>query len=435
MYQLVRPLLFRLDAEKAHHLALNSLRTLNNWGLDGFLNRPVADCPVDVMGMKFPNPVGLAAGLDKNGEYIDALAGMGFGFIEVGTVTPLPQPGNPRPRMFRLTEAEAIINRMGFNNLGVDNLVENVRRVRYRGILGINIGKNASTPNDRAIDDYLICLNKVYPHASYVTVNISSPNTRNLRDLQGGEQLNQLLNALHMRQLELADQHGRYVPLAIKIAPDLDTIAIREIADMLAFHRMDAVIATNTTVSRNGVLHLPGAAETGGLSGAPLVGKSTEVITELATALASRLPIIGVGGILRGDQGWEKLQAGASLLQLYSGLIYKGQSLVGDTADACRYYFDQNPTRRVFQRVVSQAAEPEAEDTAPRMESMDIPDFNAGQTGDGNVEEAASDAGTPATTGETPAADAGAPQPVATPPAVPPAAPASQPSGNHSRLV
>ena len=356
-YALVRPLLFKLDPENAHHLTLNTLRTLNNWGLDGFIHKRVSECPVEVMGLKFPNPVGLAAGLDKNGDCIDALAAMGFGFIEIGTVTPRPQGGNPRPRMFRLPAAEALINRMGFNNEGVDTLVANVRRARYRGILGINIGKNATTPNDKAIDDYLYCLNRVYEHASYIAVNISSPNTKNLRDLQSGDALNSLLSALRMRQLELADQHDRYVPVAIKIAPDLEPGMIGEIADLLAHHRMDAVIATNTTISRNGVLHLPGAVELGGLSGAPLVSRSTEVITELSAALAGRLPVIGVGGITRGTDAWNKLEAGATLVQVYSGLVFRGPGLIGDVADACQYYYEQNPDKRVFKRVVPVTAE------------------------------------------------------------------------------
>ena len=354
LYEIARPVLFSLDPETAHETTLAGLN------LAGRLlpaARPLPAKPVEVMGLQFPNRIGLAAGLDKNGEAIDGLARMGFGFIEIGTITPRAQPGNPKPRMFRLPSAEALINRMGFNNEGVDTLVANVRRARYRGILGINIGKNATTPNDKAIDDYLYCLNRVYEHASYIAVNISSPNTKNLRDLQSGDALNSLLSALRMRQLELADQHDRYVPVAIKIAPDLEPGMIGEIADLLAHHRMDAVIATNTTISRNGVLHLPGAVELGGLSGAPLVSRSTEVITELSAALAGRLPVIGVGGITRGTDAWNKLEAGATLVQVYSGLVFRGPGLIGDVADACQYYYEQNPDKRVFKRVVPVTAE------------------------------------------------------------------------------
>lgn len=346
LYSLARPLLFRLDAETAHHTTLNALKFLNDYGLDGFYPKPLS-CPVNVMGLSFPNPVGLAAGLDKNGEYIDALAAMGFGFIEIGTVTPRPQPGNAKPRLFRLPPAEAIINRMGFNNDGVDVLVDNVKKARYDGILGINIGKNATTPIENAVDDYLICLNKVYPHASYITVNISSPNTKNLRDLQAADTLSHLLSTLRMRQLELADHYGRYVPLAVKIAPDLDLESIADMAERIADSRIDAVIATNTTLSRDGVLHLPTAAETGGLSGAPLTGKSTLVIRELASQLDGRIPVIGVGGIMRGDNAWEKFDAGAQLVQVYSGLIYKGPALVRDCVSAAQVYFNDHPDRRV----------------------------------------------------------------------------------------
>jgi dihydroorotate dehydrogenase len=286
------------------------------------------------MGLSFPNPVGLAAGLDKNGAYIDALAALGFGFVEIGTVTPRPQPGNPRPRLFRLPGARAIINRMGFNNDGVDALVANVKRARYRGILGINIGKNADTPMERAAEDYLACLRKVYPHASYVAVNISSPNTRNLRQLQGETELDALLAQLKARQEELAELHGKYVPLALKIAPDLERDQVRQIAALLLRHRMDGVIATNTTLSREGVEHLPEHAEAGGLSGEPVRGKSTAVIRELAASLDGALPIIGVGGILSGADAVEKIQAGALLVQVYSGMIYRGPELVAECAEA-----------------------------------------------------------------------------------------------------
>ena len=280
------------------------------------------------MGLQFPNAVGLAAGLDKNGAYIDPLASLGFGFVEVGTVTPRPQPGNPKPRLFRLPDAQGIINRFGFNNDGVDVLVENVRKAKYRGILGINIGKNFDTPIERATEDYLICLRKVYAHASYISVNISSPNTKNLRQLQDAEALHGLLAALKLEQGKLAEQHSKYVPIALKIAPDLEPEQIREIADLLLKHRIDGVIATNTTLSRDSVQGLPYASEAGGLSGAPVKAKSTEVIRQLATILAGEIPIIGVGGILCGEDAQEKLDAGASLVQLYSGLIYRGPELV-----------------------------------------------------------------------------------------------------------
>ncbi len=286
------------------------------------------------MGLRFPNRVGLAAGLDKNGTAIDGLSHLGFGFLEVGTVTPRPQPGNPKPRLFRLPEHEAIINRMGFNNAGIDALRERLEHVRYRGILGINIGKNFDTPIEKAVDDYLICLDKAYSQASYITVNISSPNTKNLRQLQGASELDALLAALKSRQTELADRHGKYVPLALKIAPDLDTGQITNIADALRRHRIDAVIATNTTLGREGVESSPLATEAGGLSGSPLFEKSTAVIRSLALALCGELPIIAAGGITSGARARAKLDAGAALVQIYSGLIYKGPQLVGECIDA-----------------------------------------------------------------------------------------------------
>ena len=282
------------------------------------------------MGITFPNAVGLAAGLDKNGTYIDPLAALGFGFIEVGTVTPRPQPGNPKPRLFRVPEAQGIINRFGFNNDGVDALVENVKKAQYRGILGINIGKNFDTPIENAINDYLICLRKVYAHASYITVNISSPNTKNLRQLQDAAALNSLLETLKREQATLAEAGGKYVPIALKIAPDLTPEQVAEIADSLLKHRMDAVIATNTTLSREGVENLPNGQETGGLSGAPVREKSTTVIHQLSQILKNEIPIIGVGGIVSGADAGEKMVAGASLVQLYSGLIYGGPKLVGE---------------------------------------------------------------------------------------------------------
>jgi dihydroorotate dehydrogenase len=336
MYALLRPALFRLDPETAHHLTLAGLNAANSLGLTRLIApRPAAD-PRRVMGLDFPNPVGLAAGLDKNGECIDGLAALGFGFIEIGTITPLPQPGNPAPRLFRLPEASAIINRMGFNNLGVDALIANVQRARYRGILGINIGKNALTPIEKAADDYLICLRKVYAHASYVAVNISSPNTKNLRQLQDEDALNDLLAVLKAEQLKLADSHGRYVPIALKIAPDMEGEQVAQIARLLMRHRIDAVIATNTTLSRAAVAHLPHGNESGGLSGAPVRDKSTAVIRGLAAELQGALPIIGVGGISCGADAAEKISAGAALVQIYSGLIYRGPALIAESCAAIR---------------------------------------------------------------------------------------------------
>ena len=331
-YSLIRPALFALDPETAHELTISALAKAGP--LAGLACGKSSGRAVEVMGLKFPNPVGLAAGLDKNGEAIDGLAALGFGFIEIGTVTPRPQPGNPKPRMFRLPEAEAIINRMGFNNHGVAALVENVKRAKYKGILGINIGKNADTPIERAADDYLACLSAVYAHASYVTVNISSPNTRNLRDLQGADALDALLAQLKQRQGELTQRHGRYVPIALKIAPDLDNEQIATIADLLRRHRMDAVIATNTTLARDKVAHLNHGNETGGLSGAPVREQSTTVIRELARLLQNEVPIIGVGGILSGANAQEKISAGAKLVQVYTGLIYRGPGLVRECIQA-----------------------------------------------------------------------------------------------------
>ncbi len=334
MYNLIKPLLFRLDAERTHHLTLDALNVAHRLGLSRLTPTPPACRTRHVMGLEFPNPVGLAAGLDKNGAYIDALADLGFGFIEVGTVTPRPQPGNPQPRLFRVPEAQGIINRFGFNNDGVDALVANVQRAQYRGILGINIGKNFDTPIEKAIDDYLICLRKVYAHASYITVNISSPNTKNLRQLQDKDALEGLLAALKQEQAKLADAQGKYVPIALKIAPDLVAEQIVEIADLLLKHKMDAVIATNTTLSREGVEGLPNGEETGGLSGAPVRVKSTAVVKQLALALGKDIPIIGVGGILNGLDAEEKIKAGASLVQVYSGLIYRGPALVREACAA-----------------------------------------------------------------------------------------------------
>ena len=334
-YNLLRPALFSLDPETAHDATLTSLNTAYCLGLSRLIPQPAPD-PRTVMGITFPNPVGLAAGLDKNGECINGLAALGFGFIEIGTVTPRAQPGNPRPRLFRIPEAQAIINRMGFNNHGVDALLENVKRAQFKGVLGINIGKNADTPIEKAADDYLIGLRKVYAHASYVAVNISSPNTKNLRQLQGGDELDALLGQLKTEQEKLAQQHGKYVPLAVKIAPDLDAEQIKQIAALLIQHRIDGVIATNTTLARDGVENLVHGNESGGLSGAPLCEKSTTVIRQLAAELQDALPIIGVGGILKGEDAREKMQAGAALVQLYSGLIYRGQALAAECAAAVK---------------------------------------------------------------------------------------------------
>ena len=329
IYSLSRPLLFQLDPERSHDLTLKSLKWLGR-PASALLPKSPNCQPRQVMGLTFTNPVGLAAGLDKNGAYIDGLAALGFGFIEVGTVTPRPQPGNPKPRLFRLPQAEAIINRFGFNNLGVDKLIENVERARYKGTLGINIGKNFDTPNDRATNDYLICLRKVYPYAGYVVVNISSPNTNNLRQLQERDALAGLLSALKSEQAILAQEHGRYVPLALKIAPDLESQQVAEIAALLLEHGMDGVIATNTTLSREAVAGLRHAEEAGGLSGAPVRDKSTILIRQLAQHLRGQIPIIGVGGILSGEDARDKIEAGASLVQVYSGLIYRGPRLISD---------------------------------------------------------------------------------------------------------
>ncbi len=339
LYPLARAALFALDAETAHRLTLDNLKRASTLGLTRWVKPSIPDDPVRAMGLSFRNPVGLAAGLDKDGAYIDALADLGFGFIEVGTVTPRPQPGNPRPRMFRLPQAEALINRMGFNNAGLDAFVANVQASSFRrrgGVLGLNIGKNADTPIERAIDDYRIGLAGVYPHADYVTINVSSPNTKHLRELQGGDRFHALLAMLKANQGELADRHGRYVPLAVKIAPDLDAAQVDAIADGLLRHRIDAVIATNTTVSRDAVAGLAHADEAGGLSGAPVAAMSDRVVAALAARLAGAIPIIGVGGILRGEDARAKRDAGASLVQLYTGLIYRGPGLVAECAQALR---------------------------------------------------------------------------------------------------
>ena len=337
LYTLARPLLFSLDPESAHDITLSGLRTSAKLGLAHWLPKPASD-PLTVMGIRFPNPVGLAAGLDKDGACIDGLAALGFGFIEIGTVTPRAQPGNPKPRMFRLPQANALINRMGFNNGGVDAFVSNVQASRFyqekQGILGLNIGKNADTPIERATEDYLICLEKVYPFADYVTVNISSPNTKNLRALQQTSALDELLGTLKQSQGSLADRHGRYVPLVLKIAPDLDAAQIKSIADSLLQHQIDAVIATNTTITRDAVQGLAHAEEAGGLSGAPVLALSNRVISALRAELGDAIPIIGVGGILSGADARAKFAAGAKLVQLYTGLIYCGPALVRECVQA-----------------------------------------------------------------------------------------------------
>ena len=332
-YPIARTALFALDPEVAHHVALHSLKKLHKLHLSGLIGKRLSS-PREIMGLHFDNPVGLAAGLDKNGEYIDAMAAMGFGFIEVGTVTPRPQPGNPKPRMFRLTDHDALINRLGFNNQGLDAFVANVKRASYKGVLGLNIGKNADTPIDNAVDDYVTCLRGVYPFASYVTVNISSPNTKGLRDLQATAQLEKLLSTLKAEQKRLAKKHKKHVPLALKIAPDLDLKSIKEIANLTIENNFEAIIATNTTVSRDAVRGHALANEAGGLSGRPLFSPSTEVLRELAKTVKGRIPIIGVGGILSGADAKVKMNAGASLVQIYTGFIYKGPDLIRDAVKA-----------------------------------------------------------------------------------------------------
>jgi len=330
LYRAVRPLLFALDPEAAHDFSLKSLDALNCLGAVSLAAAALPHIPVRVLGLDFPNPVGLAAGLDKDGEHVDALAALGFGFLEIGAVTPRPQPGNPKPRVFRLPEAEALINRLGFNSRGLDAAVENLRRSRYRGILGVNIGKNFDTPNERASEDYLACLRKLHPYASFVTVNVSSPNTKNLRNLQQPGELDLLLAALGAERDRLAERHGRRVPLAVKIAPDLDDAGIEAVAGCVASRGIDAVIATNTTLSREGVEHLPASREPGGLSGAPLKARATAVVARLRRALPAKVAIIGVGGIASAADAREKLDAGADLVQLYTALVYRGPGLVGE---------------------------------------------------------------------------------------------------------
>lgn len=330
LYPIVRPALFKLDPERAHELTFQQLRFISGTPLEGLIRQSLPSRPVTCMGLTFPNALGLAAGLDKNAECIDAFSAMGFGFVEVGTVTPRAQPGNDKPRMFRLVEAEGIINRMGFNNHGVDHLVENVKKARFKGILGINIGKNKDTPVEQGKDDYLICMDKVYAHAGYIAINISSPNTPGLRTLQYGEALDDLLSAIKLKQKELQERHLKYVPVAVKIAPDLSDEELIQVADSLVRHEIDGVIATNTTLDRDLVAGLKYADEMGGLSGRPVQSRSTEVIRRLSQELQGRLPIIGVGGIDSLVSAREKMAAGATLVQIYSGFIYKGPGLIKD---------------------------------------------------------------------------------------------------------
>jgi len=334
LYSLARKALFQFDAETAHELTINGLKSTGKTPLNLFYKQSVPNKPRTVMGIEFPNPVGLAAGLDKNGECIPAFAAMGFGFVEVGTVTPRPQPGNDKPRIFRLEEHDAIINRMGFNNKGVDYLLEQVRKANFKGVLGINIGKNKDTPEENAKDDYIACMQKVYDYATYITVNISSPNTPGLRSLQYGEALNELLSSLKTEQKSLAEKFGKYVPIAVKIAPDLTEEEVNGIAECLVTNEIDGVIATNTTLSREGVESHVHGSEMGGLSGVPVKDKSTTVIKLLAKALEGKLPIIGVGGISSGADAKEKIEAGADLVQVYTGFIYQGPPLIKDIVNS-----------------------------------------------------------------------------------------------------
>lgn len=336
MYSYLRPLLFALDAETAHRFTLYGLDVAHRSNFLHLAAKPPADCPTTVFGIRFPNPVGLAAGLDKNADHLDALGALGFGFVEVGTTTPRPQPGNDKPRMFRLPRHEAIINRLGFNNQGVDALVRNVQRSSYRGVLGINIGKNKDTPNDKAVDDYLFCLEKVYRHATYVTVNISSPNTQGLRDLQEEATLRRFIEALREAQERLGSQAGARKPMLLKIAPDLTEAELDGIADVLLGTGVDGLICTNTTIDHAAVASDPHGDETGGLSGRPLYARSTEVLRGMRKRLGERIPIVGVGGILDGGDAAGKIEAGAALVQIYSGMVYRGPELIAECVDEIR---------------------------------------------------------------------------------------------------
>ena len=329
LYALARPFLFALDPETAHRLALQLS------GAAALLSRTPSPCPVRAMGLEFPNPVGLAAGMDKHAEHIDALAALGFGFLELGGVTPRPQPGNPRPRLFRIPEREAIINRYGLNSVGIETFISNLSRSRKKSILGVNIGKNKDTPNEKAHGDYERCLEALYPHVDYVTLNVSSPNTAGLRELQETEALSFLLKGIRAKREALRQKHGRHVAVAVKISPDLDDRALATIADVLRREKVDGIVATNTTVARAGVDGLPHASEQGGLSGAPLRARSTEVIRILSQRLQGEIPIVGAGGILSGADAVEKLEAGAALVQLYTGLVYRGPGLIAECVSAC----------------------------------------------------------------------------------------------------
>lgn len=336
LYPLFRPFLFGLSPERAHEFVLESLDRMVRAGKASWIVNPPADDERHVFGLRFRNAVGLAAGLDKDARYIDALAALGFGFIEVGTVTPRPQPGNPKPRMFRLARERALINRMGFNNDGLDAFLERIKSTRFQGVLGVNLGKNADTPIERAIDDYLIGLKAVYPYASYVTLNVSSPNTRNLRQLQDASALDVLLATLKLARQELAAMHRRSVPLVVKIAPDLEPGQLEDMAEILLRHGIDGVIATNTTIARPGLAGVSRASETGGLSGAPLLPAANGVLQEMRRLLGPGFPIIGVGGILSGADAAAKIRLGADLIQLYTGLIYRGPGLIAECARAIR---------------------------------------------------------------------------------------------------
>lgn len=332
LFDLAKKFMFTQDAEWSHNFALTNLRRFANTPLSMIWKQKVQDKPVDILGLTFPNPVGLAAGLDKNGECIDAFGQMGFGFVEIGTITPVGQPGNPRPRIFRIPERNAIINRMGFNNHGVDNLIENVKKAHYKGILGINIGKNKDTPNEEGHLDYVKCMQRVYEYADYITVNISSPNTPGLRDLQFGDSLTLLLSSVKEQQTELKSKHGKYVPVLVKIAPDMDEVAIEQVVDCIVAEGMDGIIATNTTLSRDAVNGLEHSEEAGGLSGDPVTDMSTEVIKKIRQ-INKDIPIIGVGGINSADTAKEKLDAGANLIQIYTSFIYQGPKLIKDIVD------------------------------------------------------------------------------------------------------
>ena len=342
MYEYLRPLLFALDAEAAHRLTLYGLDVAHRSALGHFIARPPAELPVSAFGIDFPNPVGLAAGLDKNAEHLDALGALGFGFVEVGTVTPRPQAGNDKPRMFRLPRHEAIINRLGFNNAGVDALVRNVQESSYRGVLGINIGKNKDTPNERAVDDYLFCLERVYAHASYITVNISSPNTQGLRDLQEEATLRRFIGTLRETQERLGSQQGKRKPMLLKIAPDLGETELDAIAEVLLAAGVDGVICSNTTIDHSAVVDDPQSAETGGLSGKPLFTRSTAVLRDMHARLQGRVGLVGVGGILEGGDAVEKLDAGAALVQIYSGMVYRGPQLIGECVEEIRRQRNEN---------------------------------------------------------------------------------------------